>query len=365
MTNSADPKLGKTLLDDLLNTDWRQSLRRDYRELRRFYITPEQEEELKSMSRLKAVLYIFYWLFRSMLLKLSSTRRLLFAVSLILIFAFPSMVFESKSARLSIQWPLIGGVILLFIFMLELKDKLLATDELQSGRAVQLALLPDRIPQVSGWDIWLFSRPANDVGGDLIDFIPISRDRFAIVLGDVAGKGLPAALFMARLQAIIRVLAPDFESLAEMAKKLNQIFYRDSLASSFASLVYLEINPSDGRIRFFNAGHIPPVLLRSFGVEEMAKGSPALGIMNSAQYEEKEVELKPNEWFVIYSDGVSEARNDRQEFFGEHTVHNLLKNNKYFSAQQLGEKILLEVDRFTGESGYGDDLSLVILKRRF
>jgi len=364
MTNPSEPQLGKTLMDDLLNSDFRQSLARDYRELRQFYITQEQEEELKNMSRIKRIFYITIWLFRSMMLKLSSTRRLLFAISLALIILLPSFRFDSSNLHLDMRWPLLGSIILLFVFMLELKDKLLATDELRSGRAVQLALLPEQSPRIFGWDIWLFSRPANDVGGDLIDFIQINRDRFAIALGDVAGKGLPAALFMARLQAIIRALAPDFESLAELARKVNQVFYRDSLSTSFASMVYLEVNPSDGKVRFFNAGHMPPVVLRPYGLEEMSKGSPALGIMKDAEYVEKDVDLRPGEWFLIFSDGVSEARNEREEFFGEQAIHNLLKNYRHMSARELGEKILLEVDRFAGEGGYGDDLSLVILKRQ-
>ena len=111
------------------------------------------------------------------------------------------------STQISIHFPTLGIAILLFILMLELKDKLLAREELEAGRAVQRALMPDSGPTIPGWDVSLFTRSANDVGGDLVDYVPLDDQRNGLVLGDVAGKGLPAALLMAKLQSTLRALA--------------------------------------------------------------------------------------------------------------------------------------------------------------
>jgi len=122
---------------------------------------------------------------------------------------------------------------------LELKDKLHAKTELEEGRSVQNALMPEENPKVDGWDIWLYTRPANDVGGDLLDFTKISENNYGISLGDVAGKGLSAALLMAKLQSTIRAIVPDYISLSEFGNKLNHIFCRDSLPKLFSSLIYI------------------------------------------------------------------------------------------------------------------------------
>lgn len=361
MSTNKQAGLGQTLLDDLRSSDLKNSLRRDYWELRQFYITKEQEDRLKSMGRFGRFIHINFWLIRSMLLKLTPTRRLLLAFALVF-FAFPVIRTGGSDVQINIQTIFLGGIILVFILMLELKDKLLARDELQAGRSVQLALMPEPSPKVGGWDIWLFSRPANDVGGDLVDFISIDSNRYGIALGDVSGKGLSAALFMARLQATLRALAFDFTSLAKLAEKLNAIFYRDSLSGSFASLVYLEIQPENNKIRLVNAGHMPPLIIRKDGLDELDKGSPALGLMPKIDFTEQLYQLEQDEVLVIYSDGLTEARNEIGLFFGDQALRDLLKSVRSKSAQETGKLLLDSVKRFIGAANYYDDLSLVILK---
>jgi len=144
---------------------------------------------------------------------------------------------------------LLSGIIFLFIIALELKDKLHAKSELEEGRAVQKALMPETIPDVAGWDIWLYTKPANDVCGDLLDFLKLSEEKVCISIGDVAGKGLSAALLMAKLQSTIRAIVPDYNSLMELGEKINRIFCRDSLPKLFASLVYVELDVTSGKIK--------------------------------------------------------------------------------------------------------------------
>ncbi|MCH8962050.1 MAG: SpoIIE family protein phosphatase, partial [Bacteroidetes bacterium] len=151
-----------------------------------------------------------------------------------------------------------------------------------TGRAVQFALMPKQHPTLPGWETWLFTRPAKEVGGDLVDYLAINEDRLGLALADVAGKGLGAAMFMAKLQSTLRAIAPNFERLSDLGAAVNQIFIRDGLPGRFISLVYLEIEPEAGQVRLLNAGHLPPLVVHADSIEEMPKGAPALGLVRQA-----------------------------------------------------------------------------------
>jgi sigma-B regulation protein RsbU (phosphoserine phosphatase) len=207
------------------------------------------------------------------------------------------------------------------------------------------------------------TRPANEVGGDLVDFLEIEKNRFGVALGDVAGKGLKAALLMAKLQATLRAVAADFHSLAELGAKLNAILRRDGLPDSFASLVYLELQPDAGIVRLLNAGHMPPIILKGAAIAETPHGAVAIGVLPEAVFTEQRIELHRGEVLLVYSDGVTEAVNETGDFFGDQRLLAFLPALAGFSAPQIGEQILAEVDRFVGEARAHDDLSLIVLKR--
>ena len=256
-----------------------------------------------------------------------------------------------------------GFVLVLVVLMLELKDKLLARDELEVGRAVQLALLPDRNPSVPGWDIWLYTRPANDVGGDLVDYLWITRQRLGMALGDVSGKGLGAALLMAKLQATIRALATDFPSLEELGRRLNAIFCRDQVPGRFATMVYLELGDASGAVRILNAGHPPPVLAGKGGIRVLDPVAPPLGILGDASYTEQGLVMDPGDLLVIFSDGVTEAANAAGDMFGEDRVNELVSGVSDLAAGVAGKRIVSRVEMFVGDERLGDDLSLIVIKR--
>ena len=223
--------------------------------------------------------------------------------------------------------------------------------------------MPDRAPSIPGWDIWLFTRSANDVGGDLVDYLQIDPHRLGVVLGDVAGKGLPAALLMAKLQATVRALASECASLGDFGRRVNRIVHRDGLPNRFATLVYLEIAPGSGRVRLVNAGHMPPLLLKSGSIEELARGSMALGIVAEADFVEQQVDLRAEEMLVVYSDGVTDAMNRAGEFFGDERLRATLAGATTSTAEAAGRRVLAAADAFTGDARVFDDLSLVLLKR--
>ena len=256
----------------------------------------------------------------------------------------------------------IGALIILFILMLELKDKLMAKSELNEGKAVQEALMPDSDPEIEGWDVWFFSKPANEVGGDLVDYVKISAERFAFMLADISGKGLGAALLMAKLQSVIRTLAPDFSSLAGLVNKVNKVFYRDSLKKSFASLIYLELHPGSSVIKLVNAGHMPPFYISENNLATMSKGAPALGLTDNVSYKEEIIKLNPGDYLFVYSDGLTEAINTTGEFF-EQKLEEILRDLSPLSAKECGEQIVAAVQDFIGIAKVHDDLSLLILKK--
>lgn len=364
MSTDMEPKFFKTLFDDigqffsdLFSGAFYKQIKKDFLEIREFFLDKHREKRLEEMGRFRRGWYLIWWLIKILFFKLSSFRRILLIIALYLILS------ANDNGNVNDGKIIIGAFIFFFIILLELKDKLLARNELEAGRSIQQALVPVPNPTVPGWDIWLYTRPANDVGGDLVDFLKINGNRFGLAIGDVAGKGLPAALLMAKLQATLRAVAPDFLSLDKLAGKLNSIFNRDSLPNRFASMLYLEIKSDSDQIRFVNAGHFPPIVSGPSKLIEMNKGAPALGIMPDSRFTEENYQLKSGDLFIVYSDGVTEARNEAGDFFGESEFKDLLKKTEGLTATQAGTKILETVDNFIGAANATDDLSMIILRR--
>jgi sigma-B regulation protein RsbU (phosphoserine phosphatase) len=259
-------------------------------------------------------------------------------------------------------------VTLLVVLMLELKDKLLARDELAVGRQVQLALLPRDTPQLGGWKVWMHTAPANDVGGDLVDYLQLAtggRTQLAVILGDVAGKGLGAALLMAKLQATLRALAPEAASLDSLGVRANTILCRDGLPNRFATLVFALLEENSGHVRVLNAGHLPLLLVRPTDpVRSYPASSVPLGIIPEAEFHEQALELVSGDRLVVCSDGVTEARNENDEFFGEARLLALLQSGAALDGPGLGRSVIEAVARFAGEESQSDDVSLVIIERQ-
>jgi hypothetical protein len=357
------PGVGKTILDDLRRGDLKSTVKRDFRDLYNFYLDEESRDRLKGMRRVKRWFLRGWWILKNLILNLSPVRRILLVISLWLGLQGPFSFSIGDNTYANTDLRVLGFIILLFILMLELMDKLVAKSELEVGRKVQLALLPDKNPTLPGWDLVLFTRPANEVGGDLVDYHELRDGRMGIVLGDVSGKGLGAALLMAKLQATLWAIATDFSSLADMGARANHILCRDGVSGKFATLVYLELLPDTGLVRVLNAGHLPPISLNGGRIEHMASVAPPLGVIPGADYSEQRVELEPGGTLVVYSDGVTEAENKSGEFFGEGRLQELLPRLKALSAEAACATILSEVQAFIGEERYSDDLSIAVLRR--
>jgi len=352
----------RNFFDDLFRGNLFHYLRRDLHELYHFYLDEQRRRELAGMGQVKRGFYVVVWIVKELFLRLSPARRALvfIAMGLMLLSSFSWTI---GRVRIEMDFPALSFTLLLLVLLLELKDKLLARDELQVGRAVQLSLLPSGNPVLPGWEIWLFTRPANDVGGDLVDYLFLESSRLAVTLGDVAGKGLGAALLMAKLQSTIRAIAPSHEALSDLGAQLNRILCRDGLPNRFATLLYAELRPAAGRVRLLNAGHIPPVILRPEGRESLPPVAVPLGILPRESFEEQGVELQPGDVLLAFSDGLTDARNPAGELFEEVGLERVLAGLRELDAAAIGTRLVGEVDLFlAGERGE-DDLSLLILKK--
>lgn len=363
-SQTREPGISKTFRSDFRHTKIREEFKSEYKDLKQYFLSGERKEKLVKMNPLKKFFVLPFWIIKAMYFRLTPFRRILLFIGLIFLILSGNVETSGDSATFSLNVSAIFiGIIFLFILALELKDKLLAKTELEEGRAIQLALMPEQSPKVSGWDIWLYTRSANDVGGDLLDFIQIEKDKFGIAVGDVAGKGLSAALLMSKLQATIRALTYDIYSLSSLGEKLNMIFHRDSPSKIFASLLYSEIESDNNKIKFINAGHYPPIIAGKNSIEHLQKNAPALGLVDDASFIEQDISLNKNEFVIFYSDGLTEAQNETGDFFGEGRLVDLLNNKENFSSKELGEMILANVDFFVNKFPAHDDLTLTILKK--
>lgn len=331
-------------------------------EMEAFYLDEPARRRLAKMGTLRGTIYRMLWLTRGLLMKLTPARRVLLAVALVVLMV---SIGYDDGGRLdaSLQPPAVGAILIGIVLMLELKDKLVARNELVAGRAVQLALLPQASPSIPGWDVWLYTQPANDVGGDLVDHLRVGREH-AVCLGDVAGKALPAALLMVKLQATLRALAPDSPSLDVLGARANEILFRDGLPNRFATLLYLVLREGDGRVRYLNAGHLLPIVVRGGAIDVLPGGSMALGMIETARFVEQSVELGEGDTLIVVSDGVVEAANAADEFYGDDRLRAAAASTAGLPASQIGEAVLTSLASFVGETKPYDDVSIVVVRRR-
>jgi len=342
---------------------WRQSFRRTHAELEEFYLTPEHRQRVARARGLGRWLFSAWYLLTALIRKLSPLRRVILLTALLFLWSSHEVIHIGRKTQADINLGAFGSLLLLTLLLLELKDKLLARHELEAGRAVQDALMPQDCPTLAGWDMWICTRPANDVGGDLVDALQLSPGRVGVALADVAGKALPAALLMGKVQATLRALATGAASLSDLATQTNRILCRDGLPNRFATLIYLDVREQSGTVRLMNAGHMPPAHLSNSTYHELPRGNMALGLMDGVAYDEQVVELQPGDMLVVYSDGLTEALNETGEFYGEERLQALFPTLTALSAKDAGTRILASADAFIGETKPYDDLSLVVLKR--
>lgn len=246
----------------------------------------------------------------------------------------------------------------------EEERKLVALEEDQkAARRIQQSLLPKENPIIKGMEIFGQTIPAKEVGGDYYDFIRIDDSHLGIVIADVVGKGTPAALLMSNLQATLRSEALADRGVKDTVGRVNFTLSKFMDMGKFISLFYGVLDIQNRTFAYTNAGHNYPFLLgKDDNVRKLEKGGVVLGTFSDFNYEEETVQLKPADLMLLYTDGITEATNDKDEMFEEDRLLELLKGNRKSSAKEISQKIVDEVVSFQGGLPQSDDLTLVLLK---
>lgn len=238
--------------------------------------------------------------------------------------------------------------------------------ELELAKGIQQSFLPSSIPKIEGADLAAINLPAMEVGGDFYDFIPITKDTWGLAIADVSGKGVPAALFMALSRTLLRASATRNPTPVDAIVRANRLIAEDARSGMFVTLFYALLDAKNHRLVYVNAGHNPPLLFPKDGKTVKllkAEGIP-LGVRDDMELQEQQVILEPGDVVVLYTDGVTEAMNENEDFFGDDRLADVVRENAVKSAQEILDAIRNAVLAFAGERPQYDDITLMVLKLR-
>jgi phosphoserine phosphatase RsbU/P len=250
------------------------------------------------------------------------------------------------------------------LVLLEVADRLSLKGELEVAREIQLAMLPSGTYRAADIEICGITRPANTVGGDFYDVLTLRDGRVIVTLGDVAGKGSPAALLMALLLAVLRTLVDEELEAPALAERLNVQICRHSPSSRFITLFYGVYAPATGALTYVNAGQTPPLIRRLDGrYDRLGSTGVALGMFEGSVFGAAETMLQPGETLVLYSDGITEAEDPAGQPFEEAGLEMVVERNACAQPSEIGTRILSAVAEHAKASRFTDDLTVLVLKR--
>jgi sigma-B regulation protein RsbU (phosphoserine phosphatase) len=355
-------KLYRLFTSDLTRGEIERLVKVDTRGMYAFYLRHTQSVQKPALvkKRWKRALIFCRDLFVTFLLKLTPARRLLYALAFLL-FAL---------ALLNENWwdTVYAFVILNFLLALELADKLIAKDELEVAREIQLSLLPNQSAPLAGFEMAAFSDAAKSVGGDYYDFIMLADGSVLVAIGDVSGKGISAALYMVKVQTMLQMFARESGEPCVLLERLNAQLYRNLRRNYFLTLALLRLHPG-GEIELCRAGHTPMLFYDSekkHCVWLEPKGI-AIGLENSSDFRNK-LELskrlmQPGDVLLLFTDGVIETANGHLTEFGENRLAQILSRNSQISPEGLKTVLLQELNAFRNGAELRDDTTFVIVKR--
>ena len=373
-----------TYTRDLSAEDLQRLFTHDTRDAYRFFSRGIDEEQLGRLPWWKQVVLRFRQVFVAFTLKLPPARRALYlgalAIALLGIvklfrgFALVDVPFGVPFFQISMLVPawadgtfalLISLLMVNLLVLLEVADRLSLKGELEVAREIQLAMLPNGTLTSGDIEICGTTRPANTVGGDFYDVLPLPDGRIIVAVGDVAGKGSPAALLMALLLAMLRTLVDEGLEPVPLITRLNAQIWRHSPGSRFITIFYSIYTPSTGELVYVNGGQNPPLIRRHDGrYERLGATGIALGMFDQSTYTSVETRLDPGELLILYSDGITEAENPSGQPFEEAGLQALIEAGPGESPAQLGTSIIKGVERYAEASRFADDLTILIVKRR-
>jgi Serine phosphatase RsbU, regulator of sigma subunit len=338
---------------------WAQGVK-DARSSYRFYAAGLDDQNA-GKSRFYRVRQTSKSLFWAILEKLTPARRVLLLLALFLLIAPNLFGFDSHI------W---GGLLLFIVLLLELADRVIMKRDLEIAKDIQVWLLPGAPLQIPGYGIAYATRPANTVAGDYYDVIlrpgkERQDDRVLFVVADVAGKSIPAAMLMATFQASLRTLSAGGASLADLVAGVNRYACTNSQGGvRFTTAFFAELDPVNGDFVFLNAGHNAPILRKKSGaVERLDAGGIPIGIFTESTYQSGRSRLENGDCLAIFTDGVIEAFNHRDEEYGESALLQIVDREAGATPAQTLRSLLTDIDRFVGNTPQHDDITCLFLKR--
>ena len=257
--------------------------------------------------------------------------------------------------------------------MQESQERMRLQSELDIAREVQRRLFPQSVPKVPGLDVYGVCKAARSVSGDYYDFLKIDDHRLGLVLGDVSGKGISAALLMAAIQSALRAQLYDgFAggegstltqlSTAQVVDRLNRQLYSSTPLEKYVTFFFAIYDARTRNLSYTNAGHLPPILFRDGKVDRLRTGGTVVGLFPSMRYEVGEVRLEPKDFLLAYTDGITEPENSYGEEFGESRLLDVTKRMLGASPEVLAETIYNSVDEWTDSPDLQDDMTLVLAR---
>jgi sigma-B regulation protein RsbU (phosphoserine phosphatase) len=317
----------------------------------------------------------FFW---AVMEKLSPARRVLLLAALVML-VLPSGNFAYQGSDHEVHvggfdfhfW---AGLLLFLLLMLEIADRVVMKRDLQIAREIQTWLLPGAPPQIPGLAIAYSTRPANTVAGDYYDVFPrpgrtnpggtSEENRVVLAIADVAGKSIPAAMLMATFQASLKTLSTAHVALPELASNMNRYACGNSQGGlRFTTAFLAEYDPLQRTVHYINAGHNNPIVRRASGqIERLEVGGLPFGIMPDAKYESATVTLAPGDWLILFTDGLVEAQNARQDEYGEARLLAAIEAWKAATPAEMLQRLMVELDQFVGNTPQHDDVTCMLLK---
>ncbi len=373
----------ETYTRDLRADDFQRLFTRDTPEAWHFFAKAIKAEELSHLPwHLRTIQYTRR-AFLAFTMRLSPARRAIYGIAVAMallgllrlfsgigwlrvplipfVVSVPVPVLDSPAGTM---WLAGGFLVLNLLILLEVADRLTLKKDLEVAREIQQAMLPREIYTATGIEAFGVTRPANTVGGDLYDLIRRPDGRFVFALGDVAGKGSPAALLMALAVAMLRVLVDEGLEPAELAVRLNIQVSRHAPGSRFITMVLGLYDPDSGRITYVNAGQNPPLLRRASGhIERLTEGGVALGMFDQASYTAGTLTLGAGDVLVLFSDGVTEAENPSGVAFDDAGLEQIVNQHWWKDLQTLGTSVLKAVETHAAGTRIADDLTFMAVRR--
>jgi serine phosphatase RsbU (regulator of sigma subunit) len=373
----------RDLARDVTAGDLQRLFTRDTRDAYKYFSRGLDEDRLAREPWWKRQLLRVRQVFMAFTLKLSPARRALYLVSLFvavlgvlkLYQGWTTVVVPFGTPFINIavfapHWAdgtfalLVSVVLVNLLVLLEVADRLSLKGELEVAREIQLAMLPTGTCTLGDAEICGVTRPANTVGGDFYDVLPMKDGRVIITIGDVAGKGSPAALLMALLLAVLRTLVDEELEPPALMERLNHQICRHTPGSRFITLFYAVYTPSTGALTYVNAGQNPPIIRRANGsIERLGGTGVALGMFEGSTYEEGHTAVNPYDILVLYSDGITEAENPAGQPFEEAGLERVVAAHALVAPGELAPTILRAVEAHARDFRFVDDLTVLILKR--